>query len=95
MHKIVLNFGLLVFCMAVIYFAQKGASIDQIIVRSALVFVIVSIAASILVLVFIRAVNKALEKKSEEFEDEFSEEEDELWDLDTDQLGDLENEDKS
>lgn len=66
MNKIVFNFGLLVFCIAIIFFGlQKKNPVDTII-YSALIAVFVTILAALLLIVFIRSINRRLEEKAEE-----------------------------
>lgn len=65
MHKIILYFGLLVFCISLIFYSQKEIPIEQMVIRSLMIFAVVSIAASILALIFIRAINHALVSRNE------------------------------
>ncbi len=65
MHKIILYFGLLVFCISLIFYSQKNIPIEQMVMRSLMIFAVVSIAASILALIFIRAINHALVSRKE------------------------------
>ncbi|MBI9073173.1 MAG: hypothetical protein JEY94_16340 [Melioribacteraceae bacterium] len=69
MNKIILNFGLLVFCIAVIVFAQQDISILDIILKSFVVFFAVTMMIGILVLVFIKTINKAAIEKGKKLED--------------------------
>lgn len=65
MNKIVLNIGLLSFFLSIIYFSQRGLSIEDVIIRSFAVFVILTILLGILALTFLKAINKTSQKKSE------------------------------
>ena len=66
MNKIILNFGLLVFCLSVIFFSHIGLSVQDILFRSFLIFVSLTVMLSVVVLIFIKAVNKvSFEKKNE------------------------------
>lgn len=62
MNKIVLNFGLLVFFISLIFYSQKDLPIHDIIIRSLLIFVMITIAATIVAILFIKAANKSLLK---------------------------------
>lgn len=63
MNKIVLNFGLLVFFISMIIFSQKGWMLDQILLKSFIVFVVITVMFSILALVFVKAINKTTFEK--------------------------------
>ncbi|MBI2417388.1 MAG: hypothetical protein HYV28_05690 [Ignavibacteriales bacterium] len=63
MNKIVLEFGLLVFSLSLIFFSQLGLGIGQTFLRSFVIFAVVTTMAGILALTFIRAINKASEEK--------------------------------
>ena len=65
MNKIVLNIGLLAFFLSIIFFSQKGLPIEQVILKSFAIFVILTTLLGILVLLFLRAINKTSQKKSE------------------------------
>jgi ABC-type amino acid transport system permease subunit len=64
MNKLVLNIGLLSFFLAIIYFSQRGLAIEDIVIRSFAVFVIITILLGILALLFLKAINKTSQKKS-------------------------------
>ncbi len=66
MNKIILNFGLLVFCLSVIFFSRIGLPLQVVLFRSFLIFVSLTVMLSIIAIIFIKAVNKvSLEKKNE------------------------------
>ena len=66
MNKIILNFGLLVFCLSVIFFSRVGLPIQDVLFRSFLIFVSLTVMLSVVVIIFIKAVNKvSFEKKNE------------------------------
>ena len=69
MNKIILNFGLLVFCIAIIIFAQQDISILDIILKSFVVFFAVTMMIGILLLVFIKTINKAVMDKGKKLEE--------------------------
>ncbi|MDP4172792.1 MAG: hypothetical protein Q8933_02380 [Bacteroidota bacterium] len=64
MNKIILHTGLLIFFISVIFFSQKGMALQDIIIRSLVVFVVSTIMLSILVLVVVRSINKTSLSKS-------------------------------
>jgi len=66
MNKLILNFGLLVFCLSVIFFSRVGLPIQDVLFKSFLIFILLTVMLSIIVIIFIRAVNKvAFDKNSE------------------------------
>lgn len=66
MNKIILNFGLLVFCLSIIFFSRIGLPVQDVLIRSFLIFLAVSVMLSIIALVFIRAINKTSSEKNKE-----------------------------
>lgn len=58
MNKIILQIGLLVFFFSVIYFVQKGFSIEKIILNSLAIFIFLTVMLSLLTLGLIKAINK-------------------------------------
>ncbi len=66
MNKIVLNFGLLVFCLSVIFFSRMGLPLQDVLFRSFLIFVSLTVMLSIVVIIFIKAVNKVSYEKNNE-----------------------------
>ncbi len=69
MNKIILQFGLLSFFVSIIIFSQQGLQLQDVLVRSFVVFVILTIMMSILVIVFIRFINKTSFDKQKEISD--------------------------
>jgi hypothetical protein len=65
MNKIVLQFGLLVFSLSLIFFSRVGLPIQQVLLRSFIVFVATTLMLGIIVIVFVNAINKASYKKKE------------------------------
>lgn len=66
MNKIVLKIGLLIFCLSIVFFAQQGMPIQEVIIRSLIVFVFLTIMISIFVLVFMKSINHATLRKNKE-----------------------------
>ena len=63
MNKIVLNFGLLIFFLSMIFFVQLDYSLYDVILKSLIIFVVVTLITSVIVLVFIKAINKTAKLK--------------------------------
>ena len=64
MKKIIFNVGLLVFFISLIVFSQQGMLIQDILIKSFIIFFVVTLMLTILALAFIRAVNKiSIEKQ--------------------------------
>lgn len=66
MNKIVMQIGLLVLCIAIIFFAQRGLPVEQILLRSVMVFIFVTIMLSIIAILIVKSVSKSLHKKKDE-----------------------------
>ncbi len=63
MNKIVLNFGLLVFFLSLVFFSQQGLPIEDVFLKAFLIFVSVTLILGVITILFIKAINKtALEK---------------------------------
>ncbi|MDX9923749.1 MAG: hypothetical protein RBS48_03210 [Ignavibacteriaceae bacterium] len=58
MNKIIFQFGLLVFFFSIIYFTQKGDSLQQIVLNSFTIFIILTVMLSLLSIMLIRSINK-------------------------------------
>jgi multisubunit Na+/H+ antiporter MnhC subunit len=58
MNKIVIRFGLLAFFLAVIYFTQREMSVSDVLLRSFVLFLVITVMVSIFVLAFMKAINK-------------------------------------
>lgn len=66
MNKIVLQIGLLVFFVAIIFFAQRSLPIEQVLLRSFALFIFVTIMLSIIAILLIRSINKITRKKKDD-----------------------------
>jgi predicted neutral ceramidase superfamily lipid hydrolase len=63
MNKIVLNFGLLVFFLSLVFFSQQGLPIEDVFLKAFLIFVSVTLILGVITILFVKAINKtALEK---------------------------------
>ncbi|KUO61091.1 hypothetical protein APF79_13130 [bacterium BRH_c32] len=58
MNKIIFQFGLLMFFFSIIYFTQKGDSLQQIVLNSFTIFIILTVMLSLLSIMLIRSINK-------------------------------------
>ena len=58
MNKIVLQFGLLVFFFSIIFFTQRGMTLERILLNSFAIFIIVTSMLSVIVIGLIKAINK-------------------------------------
>lgn len=67
MNKIVLQFGLLVFSLSIIFFSRIGLPLEQVLVKSFLVFLVTTILSSVVIIVFVRAINKESYNKNIEY----------------------------
>ena len=59
MNKVILNFGLLIFCFTLIFFSQRGMPILDVLLKSSVVFVIITIVLSVVALFVIRFLSKS------------------------------------
>ena len=69
MNKIVLQFGLLVLSLSLIFFSRVGLPIQQVLLRSFIVFMATTIMLGVIIIVFVNAINKASYKKKEIIDD--------------------------
>jgi len=63
MSKIIFNFGLLIFFISIVIFTQKGMMVQDVIIKSTIIFLVVTILFSVITLTFIKAINKAFGSK--------------------------------
>ena len=66
MNKIVLQVGLLIFSLSLIYFGQRNISFVEVLVKSFIMFIASTITLSVIAIIFMRSINKASEKKGDE-----------------------------
>jgi uncharacterized membrane-anchored protein YitT (DUF2179 family) len=69
MNKIVLNFGLLIFFLSIVFFSQRGLPLEDVAVRSLTIFFSVTVLMAILAIFFVKAVNKTSLEKREKLND--------------------------
>jgi hypothetical protein len=68
MNKIVLQFGLLIFFLSIFFFSQEGMGVVQSLLRSFVIFAVVTSMCSVLAIVFIRSINKSATKQDRDIE---------------------------
>ena len=66
MNKILLNFGLLIFCFAIIFFVQREMPLYEVLLNSVLVFVILMLVLGIMALSLLKVLRKTASMKSNE-----------------------------
>ena len=67
MNKIILNVGLLIFFLSIIIFSQQGMLVEDILLKSFIIFFVATLMLTILALSFIRAINKASMDKQKNY----------------------------
>lgn len=67
MNKIILNIGLLVFFLSLIVFSRQNMLVEEILLKSFIIFFLVTLMLSIIALFLIRAINKASAEKQKNF----------------------------
>lgn len=66
MNKIIIKFGLLVFFLSIIFFSRIGIPVQDVVFRSFLVFIVVTVMISLIALLFTRSVNKISKDKQKD-----------------------------
>lgn len=66
MNKIVLQVGLLVFSLSLIYFGQRNISFIDVLVKSFVMFVSSTTTLAVITIIFMKSINKISSKKREE-----------------------------
>jgi len=69
MKKIILQIGLLFFFLSAIFFSQRGFSIPDVLLKSFVVFIMVSVMLSFLAIVLLKSVKRETEKEKEDVSD--------------------------
>lgn len=64
MNKIIVQVGLLVFFVSVIFFAQRGMTVDQVLLRSFMIFIFVTSMLAIISILIIKSISKSATKKN-------------------------------
>jgi hypothetical protein len=58
MNKILIQFGLLIFCFSLIFFSQRGMPLQDVVMKSFIVFISLTIVLSVVVLFVFKMLNK-------------------------------------
>jgi len=58
MNKIVLNFGLLIFFLSILIFSEGGVAWETVLLRSFVIFIVVTVMGSIFAMTFVKAINR-------------------------------------
>ena len=64
MNKIILNIGLLLFFLAIIFFSQRQLPVMDVLIKSFSIFILSTVMLAILGIVIIRSINKRSLDKS-------------------------------
>ena len=67
MNKIILNVGLLIFFLSIILFSQQGMLVEDVLIKSFIIFFVATLMLTILALSFIRAINKTSIEKHKNY----------------------------
>ena len=59
MNKILIQFGLLIFCFFFFFFSQRGMPLQDVVMKSFIVFITLTIVLSVVVLFVFRMINKS------------------------------------
>ena len=66
MNKLLLNFGLLIFCFAFIFFSQRQMPLHDALLKSFIVFIVLMLVISVLALAIVKALNRTTSMKPTE-----------------------------
>jgi uncharacterized membrane protein len=69
MSKVLIQFGLLIFCFAFIFFSQREMPLYDALLKAFTVFIVLMIVVSVLALLVLKAVNRAPKVNSNEHEE--------------------------
>lgn len=69
MNKIILHFGLLVFFLSVIFFSQRGMPLEDVILKSFVIFIVLTIMLNVVAIIFIRSINKTASDKNKKLQE--------------------------
>lgn len=64
MNKIIMNIGLLLFFLAIIFFTQRELPVQDVLLRSFAIFICGTAMLAVLGIIFIRSINKAALNKA-------------------------------
>lgn len=69
MNQTILHIGLLFFFLSAIFFSQRGFSIPDVLLKSFVVFIAVSIMLSFIAIILIKSAKKETQEEKEELSD--------------------------
>lgn len=64
MNKIVLQIGLLIFALSLIYFGQRNMEFIDVILKSFVMFIFSTLAIALITILFMKSINSASMKKN-------------------------------
>ncbi len=67
MNKIILNVGLLFFFLTIIIFSQQGMLVQDVLIKSFIIFFVVTLMLTVLAIAFVKAVNKTSIEKQKNY----------------------------
>ncbi len=67
MNKIILNVGLLIFFLSLIIFSQQGMLVEDVLIKSFIIFFVATLMLTVLALSFIKAINKTSIEKQKKY----------------------------
>jgi hypothetical protein len=67
MNKIILNVGLLIFFLSLIIFSQQGMLVEDVLLKSFIIFFVATLMLTVLALSFIKAINKTSVEKHKNY----------------------------
>jgi len=66
MNKIVLQVGSLIFSISIIYYSSRNIPVEDILLRSIIIFLAFTLLTGLIVLIFMKSVNKVSFEKNKE-----------------------------
>lgn len=66
MNKIVLQIGLLIFSISIIYYSSRNIPLEDILLRSIIIFFAFTLLTGLIVLMFMKSINKVSFEKNKE-----------------------------
>jgi hypothetical protein len=58
MNKVLIQFGLLIFCFSLIFFSQRGMPLQDVVIKSFIVFISLTIVLSVVTISVLKMLNK-------------------------------------
>ena len=58
MNKVLIQFGLLIFCFSLIFFSQRGMPLQDVVLKSFIVFIALTIVLSVVTIFVFKIINK-------------------------------------